>query len=129
MGHSTSSGRGGGGTAARAEAAYNELSARVEAGINSGIRAISRATFKAEGNGQWTLDVPGQGGGQILDETGSSRDPAIGYGGKLYSARAWDENYQMTEANERYFYSLNEAKSYVKEQLQNRRRNREILGG
>ena len=122
MGHSTSSGR------TSPEAAYTESSARVSAGISSGIKAINRAAFKNEGNGEWSLEVEGYGGGQILDETGGSRDPARGYGGKIYSARAWDENYQRTEDRERYFFSLNEAKSYIKQQLQNRRRNREVLG-
>lgn len=128
MGHSTSSGRATGGTtvAERAEAAYRESAARVNARIDPGIRAINRAKFESDGNGQWTLDVEGHGGGQILDETGSSRDPMYGRGGKLYSARTWNADYDHLEEREQYFTSLSDAKAYVRQQLQNDRRRRNL---
>lgn len=133
MGHSTASGRtGGGGQAAVGAAAaerYEAGRSRIESAIerrSPGLTAISRASFTNEGNGQWTLDVPDQGGGQILDETGSSRDPNAGRGGKLYSARSWNADNDFLEDRAQYFTSLNDAKSYVKSQLQADRRRRSL---
>ncbi len=96
MGHSTSSGR------------NNETGRRVGNPDSVG--------FTNEGNGQWTLDIAGWGGGQILDESDSRENEYGAAGGKLYSARAWDNDYQMT-GEDRYFGSLNEAKQYIRDEL------------
>lgn len=79
-------------------------------------RAIERTPFTNEGGGNWQLDIPGVGGGQILDETGGSRDPMNGRGGKVYSARAWDSGYSMIE-NTQYLSSLNDAKRVIRDTL------------
>ena len=132
MGHSTSSGRATGGQSSVEAAAterYEASRARIEASIerrSPGLTAINRAKFTEEGNGQWVLDVPGQGGGQILDETGGSRDPMYGRGGKLYSARTWNADADRLEEREQYFTSLADAKKYVRSQLQNDRRRRSL---
>ena len=78
-------------------------------------RRLDRAGFTDQGNGQWTLDT-GMGGGSILDETGSSRDPLYGRGGKLYSAEAWDSDYNRIGDTEMYT-SLNAAKQAVKDKI------------
>ena len=129
MGHSTSSGRAGGQSAVGAAAAerYEAGRNRIEAAIerrSPGLTAISRATFTNEGNGEWSLNVDGQGGGQILDETGSRRDPTAGRGGKLYSARSWDADNDFLEERAQYFTNLSDAKKYVKDKLQRARRAR-----
>lgn len=56
---------------------------------------IAQAKFTDEGGGQWTLDINGVGGAQILDETGGSRDPNNGMGGKVYSVTVWDGNFTV----------------------------------
>ena len=124
MGHSTSSGRN---NAASAAERYAESSARVTEAIerrSPGLTVINRATFENRGNGEWSLNVEGYGGGQILEETGSSRDPAYGRGGRLYSARAWDADNDYLDERAQYFTSLNEAKKYIKSRLQDERRRR-----
>ena len=81
-------------------------------------KTITRTAFTVEGNGNWQLDIPGIGGGQILDETGGSRDPANGRAGKLYSVRAWDDEYNMISGSEEYISgSLNDAKQALKHTL------------
>lgn len=81
-------------------------------------RQISRTPFSNEGGGSYELDIKGIGGGQVLDETGSSRDPMNGRGGKIYSVRTWDSNYNMLGSVD-YVSTLNEAKATVKEKLRN----------
>lgn len=56
---------------------------------------IAKAKFTDEGGGQWTLDINGVGGAQVLDETGGSRDPYHGMGGKVYSVTVWDKNFAV----------------------------------
>lgn len=80
----------------------------------SGIRQIDKASFKNEGSGQWTLDIEGVGGGQILDERDSSR---AGFGsGPAYGITLWDKNYK-SEGQQIYYGSLNEAKQEFKRRL------------
>lgn len=78
---------------------------------------LDRTAFTDQGGGQWTLDT-GLGGGQILDETGTSRDSAMGFGGKVYSARAWDSNYN-TLIDGDMFASLAAAKRAIKDAIKN----------
>lgn len=76
---------------------------------------LDKIGFTDQGGGQWTLDT-GMGGGQILDETGTSRDPAMGFGGKVYSATAWDSNYTVLMDGDA-FTSLNAAKQAIKDAI------------
>ena len=78
---------------------------------------LDKASFTNEGGGQWTLDTE-MGGGQILDETGSSRDPSMGFGGSVYSALAWDSNYDVI-LDKQLYYSLNAAKQAIKDAIKN----------
>lgn len=82
------------------------------------IRQISKATFKNVGNGNWSFDVEGVGGGQVLEETGSSRAMNMGYmpTQKAYSISAWGENY-MTLGGREFFDTLNEAKKAIKDRI------------
>lgn len=86
----------------------------VSAGTIGGSR-LDRAAFVDQGNGQWTLDT-GFGGGQILDETGTFRDPAMGFGGKVYSATAWDSDYKILIDGDAYT-TLNAAKQAIKDAI------------
>lgn len=79
-----------------------------------------RLTFQSVGNGNWQGHTPGVGGGQVLDETGSSRDPNNGRSGRLYSARAWDSNYNSVGSTT-YHSSLNEAKRAIQNALARQR--------
>lgn len=80
--------------------------------------AINRASFSDEGGGNWQLDIPGVGGGQILDETGSSRDPMYGRGGKVYSINTWDDGYNtIPNGSQLINGSLNDAKRALKDTL------------
>ena len=79
-------------------------------------RAIERGKIESLGNGQWQMDLPGTGGGQILDETGSSRDSMYGRGGKVYSVRAWNADYNEV-GSETISGSLNDAKRRLREML------------
>lgn len=77
-------------------------------------RTIDRKSFTAEGGGQWTLDLNGIGGIQILDETNSSRG---GFGmGKAYGITVWDGEYN-SQPQEIIYGSLNDAKRRAKEKL------------
>ena len=80
-------------------------------------REIDRRAFTNEGFGNWQLDIEGIGGGQVLDETGSSRDIAYGRGGKVYSIRAWDADYNGIGETTMVYGSLNEAKRSLREML------------
>lgn len=79
-------------------------------------REIDRKAITNEGNGNWQLDIDGVGGGQILDETGGSRDAMYGRGGKVYSVRAWDADYNGIDET-MVNGSLNEAKRSLREML------------
>jgi len=74
---------------------------------------LDKASFKDEGNGQWTLDT-GMGGGQILDES----DGRLGEYGRMraYSVRAWDSNYSPI-GEEEVYSSLNAAKQAIKNKI------------
>lgn len=76
---------------------------------------LDRTPFVDEGGGQWTLDT-GMGGAQILDETGGTRDPFMGFGGKVYSVHSWDSDYN-TLLDGDIFNSLNEAKRAAKQSI------------
>ena len=70
--------------------------------------------FTDEGGGVWSLDTP-FGGGQI-EASGKSSVNLYRYGKEeVYHAHAWDSNYTMYA--DRVFYTLNEAKKYIKETL------------
>ena len=122
MGHSTASGRT---TAAERESVTSNPFDR-EAGIRAlqerpalrreVARTIDRTAIASEGNGNWQMDIAGVGGGQILDETGGSRDPMYGRGGKVYSIRAWDADYNMIHETT-IGGSLNDAKRELREAL------------
>ena len=86
MGTGTSSGR----SAARSATATSGQSFPFGAKTLAG--AINKAQYKDMGNGHWELDVPGYGGVSILDETGSSKDPYYGRGGKVYGILVYDED-------------------------------------
>ena len=90
---------------------------KMTSGLSSNTLAarLDRATFKDEGGGQWSLDT-GMGGGSILDETGTSRDAGMGFGGKVYSATAWDSNYDPIGETQ-FFSTLNAAKASIKERI------------
>ena len=71
------------------------------------------SSFKEVGNGHWELDT-GAGGGVILDETGGSKDPSMGFGGKVFSARAWDYDYNHL-GEEQMFSTRKQAEKYIKD--------------
>ena len=72
---------------------------------------VNRIPFKKEGNGEWTIEHPAFGGGQIL--SGQDRyNPKM----TIYEARVWDSNYEPAGKVEE-FTSLNEAKDWVKWKL------------
>lgn len=85
-----------------------------ESQITAALRTIDRTSFTNEGGGQWTLDIEGVGGGQLLDERDSSR---AGFGtGPAYGITVWDKDYKSSEQT--IFYgSLNEAKAELKRRL------------
>ena len=94
------------------EATRNDLNrSNFTAGIE---RQIDKKSFTNEGGGQWTMDIEGVGGGQILDERDSSR---AGFGsGPAYGITIWDKNYK-SEDPVIYYGSLNEAKQEFKRRL------------
>ena len=130
MGHSTASGRSTGGRSALErnladdgfqESPFNaavtrQQQTRDENRLWNMSRAIERAKITSEGNGNWQMDIDGVGGGQILDETGGSRDPMYGRGGKVYSIRVWDADYNMIHETT-IGGSLTEAKREMREAL------------
>lgn len=78
---------------------------------------IKKKAFTNNGNGTWSIDIDGVGGGQILDETGGSRDPMMGRGGKVYSITAWDADYSQIGPVQIVTGSLNQAKRELKDTL------------
>ena len=83
------------------------------------VSAINRTPFTNNGGGNWELDIPGVGGGSILDETGGSRDPMHGFGGKVYGVTAWDKDYKQVGIIEYIATSINGAKRALKDKLIN----------
>lgn len=71
---------------------------------------LDKAGFVKTANGQWNLDT-GMGGGIILDESDDYK-----YGGKAYSAKAWDSNYDVIGDTEIYS-DLNAAKAAIKAKI------------
>ena len=69
---------------------------------------LNRTAFKNEGNGQYTLDVKGVGGGQVLRESE--------WADAKYSATAWNSNYE-TIGSTIYSDSLNDIKNIVKDTI------------
>ena len=118
MGHSTASGRTTGATTVgtNRQEAVRSVVASSRQGRQLVERAIDRAKITSEGNGNWQMDIEGVSGGQILDETGGSRDPMYGRGGKVYSVRAWDADYNMVHETT-ISGSLNDAKRELREAL------------
>lgn len=81
-------------------------------------KTIDKTAFDNMGGGQWQLDIPGIGGGSILDE----RDSLLaGFGtGPAYSVTVWDKNYNLVGVQSELLYgSLNNAKARLKERLKN----------
>lgn len=97
-------------------ATQEEFASLMEIAAN-GERLIDRSSFTDEGGGQWTLDIDGVGGVQILNERDSSR---AGFGsGPAYGITVWDANYRMDE-QQIYYTSLNEAKQIAKSLLKDK---------
>lgn len=92
------------------------------------VKRISQAKFTEEGNGNWQFDIPDIGGGQVLDETGSTR--ALRYGNMpdqvTYSATAWsyNENGTPTITDLGMFNRRNQAQKAIKDALKGNRRGR-----
>lgn len=86
--------------------------------LQKDMNKLERAGFKYTGNGTWELDVPGIGGAQILDETGSTEALRMGLmpDQKLYSMIYWDDT-GNTAADRQYFDTLNNAKYSAKNGL------------
>lgn len=89
--------------------------------FNASLGKIDRTGFQSMGGGQWTMDIPGVGGAQILDESDDYK-----YGGKAYSVHAWDGNYNEIGGTDIYG-TLNAAKQAAKDKIKgaamkNRRR-------
>ena len=131
MGHSTSSGRTPSGRLSNEEVAANRALEGVDLFDRDAVRGeiqnnqelrrmtartIDRAPIEKLGNVECHMDFDGVGGGQILDETGGSRDPAYGRGGKVYSVRAWDADYNEISSTT-IGGSLNDAKRELREML------------
>lgn len=115
MGHSTSSGRNAAAGSSALESARRDVANDIQLQRRLE-RAIDRARIENRGFGEWQMDLEGVGGGQILDETGSSRDSAYGRGGRVYSVRAWDAEYNSQDS-EMVEGSLNDAKRRLREML------------
>lgn len=94
----------------------------------SGIYKINATKLKDEGNGVWSFETPGYGGGQVLDESESQYNAYGAMGGKLYGAKSWDENGNRLEEDTMYFYTKKEATAYIKDKLQQNRRNKSVFG-
>ena len=109
MGAGTSSGKNG---ATSVAAAGNGTASK-----KSIASQIAQAKFTDEGGGQWTLDINGVGGAQILDETGSSRDPNNGMGGKVYSVTVWDGNFAVHGPAQIIQGNLGQARTLAKQLL------------
>lgn len=69
---------------------------------------LNRTPFKNEGFGQYTLDVEGVGGGQVLRESDWAK--------AKYSATAWNGKYE-TIGSRIYSDSLNDIKNIVKDTI------------
>lgn len=82
---------------------------------NKLMREVDKTGFVSEGRGHWTLDT-GAGGASILDETGGSRDPMHGMGGKVYSVSAWDAGFNRVMDGQ-LFDGLNAAKQAAKQAI------------
>lgn len=78
---------------------------------------IAQAKFTDEGGGQWTLEINGVGGAQVLDETGGSRDPMLGRGGKVYSVTVWDGNFTVQGPAQIVQGNLGQARTLAKKIL------------
>lgn len=81
-------------------------------------RTISKGSFEKVGNGQWEFNTDSRIGigAQILDETGSTRDPMHGYGGKVYGVTTWGPGPDQVSP-QRLFGSLNAAKTAAREEM------------
>lgn len=67
----------------------------------------NRLSFTKGGNGEWTIDHPAFGGGQILEGT-DIYNPTV----KNYEVRVWNSDYEMEDTE--LFASLNAAKDWIK---------------
>lgn len=86
--------------------------------IQAAEKAIDKGSFQKVGNGSWefTTDPKTGIGAQILDETGSSKDPMSGFGGKVYGVTTWGQapgDIRTTIISG----SLNAAKAAAKEEM------------
>lgn len=80
-------------------------------------KAIKKIKYTDNGNGTWSFDIEGVGGVQVLDETGGSRDPNLGRGGKYYGVNVWDKNYTSSGPTQYISGSIYQAKQLGKELL------------
>lgn len=88
-------------------------------------KQIRSAKFTDEGFGDWQMDIDRVGGGQVLDEKGSSRALRVGFmpNNSAYSANAWiyDETGQPRMADLGFFNTRREAQSAIKDYILNQR--------
>lgn len=81
-------------------------------------KMIDKTAFQKVGNGHWEFPTDNATGigASILDETGSSRDPMHGMGGKVYGVTTWGR--EPGDVKTSYINgSLNEAKTAAKEEM------------
>ena len=79
---------------------------------------IDKTAFSKVGNGHWEFptDSSTRIGASILDETGSSRDPMYGRGGKVYGVTTWGG--EPGDVRTSYINgSLNDAKVAAREEM------------
>lgn len=88
-------------------------------------RQIRSAKFTDEGFGDWQMDIERVGGGQVLDEKGSSRALRAGFmpNNSAYSANAWiyDETGQPRMADLGFFNTRREAQNAIKDHILDQR--------
>lgn len=86
--------------------------------VQAAEKAIDKGSFQKVGNGNWEFNTDSSLGigAQILDETGSSRDPMYGRGGKVYGVTTWGQapgDVRTTIISG----SLNDAKAAAREEM------------
>lgn len=116
MGRKSKSGMSGGGTT-RTES-ESRLSRFTADEVRAIKRDIDKRAFEKVSDGVWEFNTEGRIGigAQILDETGSSRDPMYGRGGKVYGVTTWGPDPGQISP-QRLFSSLNAAKTAAREEM------------
>lgn len=88
-------------------------------------KQIRQAKFTDEGFGDWQMDIDRVGGGQVLDEKGSSRALQAGFmpNNSAYSANAWiyDETGQPRMIDLGFFSTRREAQNAIKDHILDQR--------